>query len=437
MFNGIFMGMIVYFSLVVTKTCLDASPVLTNILLPILISAFPFGAFLGSLWAKLGQRWGMKHLVLRTGVLASVLLFLVPLVSLLPGTAAAIGFTILMASSQLLYSAMKMGQSSLYRCTYPAMSRGRVLGWFVTLSFLTAVPTAYLAGCLVDPHCQPQTHPWLTPLFWLVGENGCQPENFRWLYPLAGCCGLLGCWFYRQLVLLEQPAAAESLSFREGCGRVVQVLQQDKGYFWFQCGYFLSGSAFFLSVHVMVSLCHEEMHFTASQLALALVALPQIMLALSSWWWGRVMDRLGIVQMRVIIATVMTVYLGCYLAGLWGHLAWLIYLGGILRGVAEGGGQVTWSLASVHFAPQTEDVPIYNSIHFTLNGLRGLLMPALGTWLCWHWESWTILVAVLVSAAGIFVNASNTRKPPAEEPLVLSPRPTRTGRPLAWEEANR
>lgn len=405
--SGVFMGMAIYVSLVVAQTCLQA----TQVHLTVLMCAFPCGAFLGSQWAKLGQRWGMKELVLRMGVLANLLLFLIPFADRIPGLSPATSFTAIIAVSQLLFSAVRMGQSSLYRCTYPSVSRGRVTGWFITLSFMSMVPTAYLAGCLIDPECRPETHPWLAPLFILLGEHGCQPVNYRWLYPLAGCCGLLGCWFYRRLILLEQPHAGPSLSLRQSWARVVQVMRQDRKFFWFQAGFFLNGSAFFLSAHVMVKLCNEEMHFSASQMALALVALPQILLAGSSWMWGRVMDYLGIVQLRFIVAVVMTAYLGCYVCGLWWHLPWLIYLGGVLRGVAEGGGQVTWALASVHFAPETEDVPIYNSIHFTLNGTRGLLMPVLGSQLFLLIGSGTILISMAMSACGIFVNARNSRRP--------------------------
>jgi hypothetical protein len=37
------------------------------------------------------------------------------------------------------------------------------------------------------------------------------------------------------------------------------------------------------------------------------------------------------------------------------------------------------ALASVQFAPSAEDVPTYNGIHFWLNGVRGLMMPWIGT----------------------------------------------------------
>jgi MFS family permease len=402
---GVFMGMICYASLVVAQTCLDAKA----IHLTVIVSAFPCGSFLGSMWARLGQHWGMKQLVVRTGVAANLLLFLIPFVEHVPGVSPATAFTAIAAVSQLLFSGMRMGQSSLYRCTYPAVSRGRVLGWFVSLSFGSMLPALILTGFLIDGKCTPQTHPWLAPLFAIGGEHACHPSNYRWLYPVSGLIGLLGFAFYRRLILLEQPSIGEPLSLWQTWGKLTQVLRSDRRFFWFQVGYFLNGTAFFLTVHVVVKLCDEDLHFTPSQLAIALTALPIAALALSSWMWGRVMDRLGIITMRVLVSVVMSAYLACYVIGLWRRIPELIFLGGLLRGLAEGGGQVTWALASVQFAPETDDVPVYNSIHFTLNGTRGLIMPAVGAALLGPLGIWTVAVALAVSVSAIFVNAGQPK----------------------------
>jgi hypothetical protein len=70
--------------------------------------------------------------------------------------------------------------------------------------------------------------------------------------------------------------------------------------------------------------------------------------------------------------------LACYWLGIVSASPIFIYLGSILLGMTNGGGQLIWALASSHFAPKTEDVPVYNGIHFVLNGVRGLVMPWVG-----------------------------------------------------------
>src|SRR5262249_30579811 len=77
------------------------------------------------------------------------------------------------------------------------------------------------------------------------------------------------------------------------------------------------------------------------------------------------------------------------------------YLGSLLQGVSNGGGQLTWQLASSHFASRGEDVPLYNDIHFVLNGLRGLLMPWAGSALYVFVGPWTVLAAAALAAGGL------------------------------------
>src|SRR5437660_7530482 len=108
-FNGVFIGLAIFAAPVVAVTGVNADP----LLLTILVSAFPVGAFLGPLWAGLGRRWGMQKLVTQMAIWANVPLFLLCWVS------DATLFTALVTISQLLNGAMRMGQSSLYRVMYP------------------------------------------------------------------------------------------------------------------------------------------------------------------------------------------------------------------------------------------------------------------------------------------------------------------------------
>jgi MFS family permease len=129
--------------------------------------------------------------------------------------------------------------------------------------------------------------------------------------------------------------------------------------------------------------------------------MPQFLLAVTSPVWGRILDRIGIVRVRLLISLIMTAYLASYFGGVLAGLPLLIYLGSILQGVSNGGGQLTWALASSHFAPRPEDVPLYTGIHFVLNGVRGLVMPWVGSILLITIQPWAVLVATLVSLGSV------------------------------------
>src|SRR5262245_15565275 len=234
-FNGVFMALAIFAAPVVAVTGVQANA----LELTILISAFPVGAFLGPLWALLGRRWGMQKLVTQMALWANVPLFFV----LWLGPADAAWFVALITISQLLNSAMRMGQSSMYRVMYAREIRGRVLGRLTFWSYLTIVPSMLVVGWLLD-----------------VGLDMC-----RVACPLAGLSGLIGCWFYSRLRLPDHPAlspqrngAVPSPSFRASVRGVRRIIRQDRPYLLFQVAFFLSGSAFFMSTHIILLLTRER-----------------------------------------------------------------------------------------------------------------------------------------------------------------------------------
>lgn len=369
-FNGIYMGLTLFAAPVVAVTGLRANP----LELTILVSAFPVGVFFGPLWASLGRRWGMQQLVTQMAIWANLPLFAVFWVT------DSSWFTALITVSQLLNSAMRMGQSSLYHVMYAKGQRGRVLGQLTFWTYLTMVPSVLITG-------------------WLLDKSA---EMYRILYPLAGLCGLIGCYYYRQLYVPgARSLPRRRATIRAGVDGVERILNQDRAYLSFQFAFFLSGSAFFMSTHVILLQTQHRFHFGALELSLWMSVVPQLLLALTSPFWGRVLDRIGIVRCRLLISIVMTGYLASYLGGLMFGVPALIYLGSILQGTTNGGGQLTWALASSHFAPSAEEVPLYNGIHFVLNGVRGLVMPWVGSVLLVVCGAGAVLAATLVSLASV------------------------------------
>lgn len=373
-FNGIFMGLAIIAAPVVAVTGVQASALEVTII----VSSFPIGAFLGPLWAAIGRRFGMKQLVVGMAIWANM-----PLLLLYWVESSAI-FTALITVSQLLNSAMRMGQSSLYFVIYERDVRGRVLGRLTFWSFLTMVPTVMATGWLLD-----KSH-----------------EFYRVIYPLGGLCGLIGCMYYRQLHVPDNHTLPRTMpGLRESLAGIERVLATDRAFRLFQIAFFLGGSAVFMSHHIVLLLMRDPqwfpVPFSAFALAFWLSVVPQLLLALGSPFWGRVLDRIGIMRVRLLITFLMTAYLGSYFLGVWWSVPWLIYVGSLLQGVSNGGGQLTWQLASSHFAPRGEEVPLYNGIHFVLNGLRGLIMPWAGSVLFVFVGPWTVLVATVMAAAGL------------------------------------
>ncbi|GIW81308.1 MAG: hypothetical protein KatS3mg105_3115 [Gemmatales bacterium] len=393
-FNGIYLGLALFAAPVVAVAALKANP----LLLTILVSSFPVGAFLGPLWAIAGRRFGMKRLATWGTFLASL--------PLLSGfwIEDAWSFTTAMATSMVLISAIRMGQASLYRVVYPEAQRGRVLGRFTFWTYLTMVPSVLTTG-------------------WLLDKSA---EMYRVVYPLAGLCGLISCVFYSMLIIPDAvPGRRQPATWLVKLRGVERVLRSDRAFRLFEIGFFLSGSSFFMSSHVVLILVSQRFEFTAFELSLWLSVVPQLLLALGSPLWGRILDRIGIIRCRLLISVMMTVYLASYFVGITTGVAMFIFVGSILQGLSNGGGQLTWYLASSHFAPSADEVPLYNGIHFVLNGVRGLGMPWVGSILYILSGPFAVLGATMVSLASIPANLRALglpRLPPIhdDEPRIAS-----------------
>jgi hypothetical protein len=122
--------------------------------------------------------------------------------------------------------------------------------------------------------------------------------------------------------------------------------------------------------------------------------------------WGRLFDRIGVLQFRVVNICAWCVGL---LFGLLGTLvlvgergdfpgyyvlAVVLFVGrGLLYGLAEGGGKIAWNLGHLHFA-KSEEAEVYMGIHVFLTGVRGLVAPLFGMWL-WTvigWRVWGVAI---------------------------------------------
>jgi hypothetical protein len=298
---------------------------------------------------------------------------------------------------------MRMGQSSLYGLLYAKPVRGRVLGMLTFWTYATMVPGVLLAG-------------------WLLNKSH---EMYRILYPLAGLCGLIACWYYHQIVVPHgETTVVPSRGVAERFRQVEDIMTRDRAFLRLQIVFFLSGSAFFMTTHVVLVLVRDRFPFSPFELALWLSVTPQLLLAATSPMWGRVLDRLGMGMVRLLIGFSFTGYLASYFVGIVTGSPLLIVLGSVLLGIGNGGGQVTWSLASTYCAPSPSEVPVYNGIHFVLNGIRGLVMPWVGAVLLVLVGTWAVLIGMFVVALSIPINVRMLRSErallPVDQPRTLS-----------------
>ncbi|MGH6960634.1 MAG: hypothetical protein ACREE7_09140, partial [Dongiaceae bacterium] len=127
-------------------------------------------------------------------------------------------------------------------------------------------------------------------------------------------------------------------------------------------------------------------------------------------YWARLFDRVGVLRFRAIhsavwFASIVLITVSMFLLEA-GHALIiapaiaLLIAGRIINGVGRGGGSIAWNLGHLHFARE-HDAELYMGIHVALTGLRGIIMPFVGTAAYQFLGAGAFAIAVAFSAVSV------------------------------------
>jgi hypothetical protein len=100
----------------------------------------------------------------------------------------------------------------------------------------------------------------------------------------------------------------------------------------------------------------------------------------SSPLWGRFLDRINPMNARAIFNTFQCAAYGLYAYGGQSGQFWPFLAGTSLHAIGNGGGVINWLTGSLYFA-RSEHISLYNAVHVSLTGLRGMIAPLIGGYL--------------------------------------------------------
>lgn len=137
----------------------------------------------------------------------------------------------------------------------------------------------------------------------------------------------------------------------------------------------------------------------------ALVALPQMVCAISSALWARSFDRKDIFWSRAIAAVSWSLSRVVLAIGLYTGNLYIIMISRVVTGVSMGLGQLAWRLGHMTFATPEKD-GLYMGAHQMLTGIRGMAAPFVGIYLLkYSWAGPNGTWLVLLSAVGMSLSA--------------------------------
>jgi len=405
-FAGMFEGSVS--SIIAAKT-FNAGPWLITIVM----SSPMFANLFGLVWGTIAT--GRRKLPLFM-VLAAGTVIMIASVALTP--ASPLGgwiFAGQIVLARVLLSGCITVRSAFWKHNYPAASRGRIAARLQIARFSLGIVTVALVMKAFDK--------------W--------PGAYVYLYPAAALLGLLAILVIRSLRVRGEKAelallarrrceagASAPAGLRGAVRSALEVLRSDPDYRRYMLGMTLLGSANIMVMPLMTIIITKQLMLSYLHSGILLEIMPRLLMMLSLVPWAGMFDRVGVVRFRVINAWAWTGFIVC--GGLGATLIYhvpdfldsipmfvaavsLIALARLCEGLGRGGGAIAWNIGHLHFAKSAE-AETYMGMHVFFTGIRGLIMPFVGTSLYLYYGPLAFLVATMLALSGIFTFASLARR---------------------------
>ncbi|MDO9578261.1 MAG: MFS transporter [Candidatus Cloacimonadales bacterium] len=325
----------------------------------ILVMLWPLSNLFSIWWGKILEH---SHKLSRYFILAGIFGRLVLLLMLwITSYYQYMGIMILVFSFNAFISP---AQNSILQNNIQKQNRGNLFGYTASLVTLVSITFSFVAGKLLD-----------------VNENW-----FRYFFALVGILGLIHCIIMSRIKLKKSHNPEKAfLSLQEvffkPIARTIEVLKKNKDFAVFQRNFMIYGIAYMILLPAIPKYLVETLKMEYSQTFLAKSILSQVGILILAPLAGRFFDKknpafftalsFALISFYPIILLISLFHVGTV------YVNYIVYLAFLIYSVAMTGIVISWNISSIQFAGD-EDVSMYQSVHVTLTGIRGMIGPFLG-----------------------------------------------------------
>lgn len=293
----------------------------------------------------------------------------------------------------LLFSANSLlipAQNSIFQRNINDQRRAKVYGYTISLGMMISVPVTLLAGRLLDV----------------------QESSFRWILLGTGLCGFVSCAILAA-IRIQEPLVkpeCERISWRksalEPIRRTLQLLRENKQFAAFERSFSIYGMGFIMMQPIIPIYMVDKLQLSYTSNFLAKGILSQMGLLLLSPVIGKLHDSMHPFRFISRAFALLMVFPALFVVStLWAGESVvpvvIVFIAYTIFGIAMAAVNISWNMSSIFFAGK-EDASMYQSVHVTLTGVRGLVAPVLGYVLLKLFD----ITAVFVVAAGFLATAS-------------------------------
>ncbi len=295
----------------------------------------------------------------------------------------------------LMFSANSLlipAQNTIYQKNIRNKRRAGVYGYALSIGVGASIALTFVAGRLLDS-----------------SEN-----SFRWILAISGIFGFISCFLLSRIKInqplidpgFKRPKLKLRNVFIDPILHTRNLLKENKPFACFERSFTLYGMGFIMMQPVIPIYMVDKLQLSYTSNFLAKGILSQIGMLLLSPLLGKLHDKMHPFKyIGLSFALLMVFPLLFVLSSIWAGESYIavaiVFFAYSIFGVAMTGVNMAWNMSSIFFAG-TQDAAIYQSVHVTLTGVRGLLAPVLGFVLL----RMISIEAVFIVAAGFLGMAS-------------------------------
>lgn len=279
-------------------------------------------------------------------------------------------------------------QTQIYRLNYPERTRGKLFAITATTRSLAAAVFGFVGG-------------------WLLGWR---LDSYAWLlWAFALASAVSGFWTYGLPAMpWQMPEGSQHRLLSSW-----RWVKADRDFRTLLISWMIMGIGNLIAWSLFVEFLANPRHghsLPTSTVAWITGVVPVVFRVMFTYPWGLLFDRINFFVVRASLNVVFSIACLCYYCG--GSLGWWV-AGMALFGVANAGGNVTWSLWVTKLAPK-HAVAEYMSVHSFLTGLRGVIAPYLAFAMIdvMSFQTIGIVCAITIFSASCFITVRVRKNDP-------------------------
>jgi hypothetical protein len=209
--------------------------------------------------------------------------------------------------------------------------------------------------------------------------------SWRWIFPISALIGMSAIFFQKQIPLEWREikkTAKPTLSHRLGdpWKNAYHLLKTRPDFRAYQIGFMLFGGCGLMIMQpALPQFFIGNLCLSYTELSIALTLCKGVGFALTSPLWARGMEKIEMFRFNGLITLFGALFIVILLSASW-QVAF-VYLAYFMYGVMQAGSELSWHLSGPQFALD-EDSSIFSNVNVLTVGLRGVVIPQIGSLMC-------------------------------------------------------